>query len=302
MGSGTGPDPAVLAPLGAALCYGVAAIIQQVGAHRVAAPPSSDGSGPRAARRLGVRLIVDLLRQPLFLAGLGLDAIGFLLTFVGLRDLPVFVVQAMVSSTVAVTAVLGHRFLGDRLKPRDWSLVGGVVIGLTLVGASAADGSAPELSWVGTALLVAGVPALGLAGLASDRRSAPALGALSGVGFGGFALAGRLMAGHDSVAGLITDPLLWAAVGYAVLGLGIYGAALQRGSVTAVTATTIATEALLPSAVGLLLLSDGTRSGMAGAAAAGFVLTVGGAVWLAVSKSVASAPGKPDRAGLVTQP
>jgi hypothetical protein len=74
-------------------------------------------------------------------------------------------------------------------------------------------------------------------------------------------------------------------VAYAALGLGIYGAALQRGSVTAVTATAVATEALLPSAVGLLLLSDTTRPGMALTAAAGFVLTVGGALWLAVAKS-----------------
>ena len=274
MGSTAGPDPAVLASLGAALCYGVAAVIQQVGAQRAAAARA-------VTRRLGLRLVVDLLRQPLFLAGLGLDAIGFFLAFVGLRHLPVFVVQAAVSSAVAVTAVLGSRFLGDRLQRRDWALVGAVVLGLTLVGASGADGGTPELSSLGTALLIGGVPALGLAGLASDRRSPAQLGALSGIGFGGFALAGRLMPSHDGAAELLTDPVLWAAAGYAVLGLGIYGAALQRGSVTAVTATTIATEALFPSAVGLLLLSDTTRSGMALAATAGFVLTVGGALWLA---------------------
>lgn len=270
MAAGAGFDPAVLAPLGAALCYGVAAVLQQAGAH--AAPPAS---------RLGVRLIGDLLRQPLFLLGVGLDVVGFFLAFVGLRHLPVFVVQAAVSSTVAVTAVLGSRFLGDRLRPRDWWLVGAVVAGLTLVGSSAADAGSQSLGWPGTVLLIGGVPALGLAGFASDRRSAPALGALAGVSFGCFALAGRLMPAHDGVAGALADPVLWAAVGYAALGLGIYGAALQRGSVTAVTATTIATEALFPSVVGLLLLSDGTRPGMALAAAAGFVLTVGGALRLA---------------------
>jgi drug/metabolite transporter (DMT)-like permease len=274
---GTGFDPALLAPLGAALCYGVAAILQQAGAHRI--PPD---------RRLGVRLVADLFRQPLFLAGLGLDAIGFVLAFVGLRDLPVFVVQALVASTVAVTAVLGSRFLGDRLIRREWSLVGAIVLGLTLVGASAADGDAPSLAWFGTALLVGGVPALALAALAFDRRSASALGALSGIGFGCFALGARLMPTHDGLGGFLADPVLWAAVGYAVLGLGIYGMALQRGSVTAVTATTIATEALFPSVLGLLLLSDTTRPGMAGAAAAGFVLTVGGALWLAVSKTTES--------------
>lgn len=300
MASG-GPDPAVLAPLGAALCYGVAAVLQQVGARRAAAP-ASGGPEPSPPRRLGPGLVADLLRQPLFAAGLGLDAVGFFLAFVGLRHLPVFVVQAAVSSTVAITALLGHRLLGDRLNARDWPLVAAVVAGLTLIGASASDAGTPELSRLGTALLVGGVPLLGLAGLASDRRSAPALGALSGVGFGGFALAGRLMPARGSVAALAGEPVLWAAVGYAVLGLGIYGAALQRGSVTAVTATAIATEALFPSAVGLVLLSDGTRAGMAAAAAAGFALTVVGALWLAVSKAEADPTADRPAPELVAEP
>jgi hypothetical protein len=98
-------------------------------------------------------------------------------------------------------------------------------------------------------------------------------------------VAGRLMPGHAGTAALLADPVLWAAVLYAVVGLGLFGAALQRGSVTAVTAAAIATEALFPSAVGLLLLSDHTRPGLAGAAVAGFALTVGGALALAGSRS-----------------
>ena len=153
-------------------------------------------------------------------------------------------------------------------------------------------------------ILVAGVPALALAALAldrrrptrrpgtadpdhadrdvEDRRSAAALGALSGVGFGAFALAARLVPAHHSAGGLAADPVLWAAIAYATLGLAIYGTALPRGSVTAVTAAAIATEALLPSAVGLLVLSDHTRPGLAGAAVAGFALTVAAALTLAV--------------------
>jgi drug/metabolite transporter (DMT)-like permease len=202
-----------------------------------------------------------------------------------------------VSATVAVTAVLGSRFLRDRLTRLEWSLVGAVVIGLTLVGGSAATGDRPVLGGPGAVVLVLGVPTLGLAALAADRRctarsgdlgrSAGALAGLSGIGFGAFALAGRLLPEHHGAGALLADPILWAAVAYAALGLGIYGAALQRGSVTAVTATAIATEALFPSAVGLLLLSDRPRPGLALAALAGFALTVGGALALALSKSAA---------------
>jgi drug/metabolite transporter (DMT)-like permease len=314
MAGSAGPGPVVLAPLGAALCYGVASVLQQLGARRADGAAGVDGK----TRRISFRLVFELARQPQFLLGLGLDAVGFTLAFVGLRHLPVFVVQATVASTVAVTAVLGTRFLDDHLRRRDWLLVGTVVVGLALVGGTAADGDRPSLSWFGTTLLVAGAPAMALAGLAVDRRSArrtgprstgrggdgaaAALGAVSGIGFGGFALAGRLLPAHDDTAGLLTDPVLWAAVLYAVLGLGLYGVALQRGSVTAVTATTITTEALFPSAVGLLFLADRTRPGLAFAAVAGFVLTVGGALALAVSKSAAApvslaepAPSTPGR-------
>jgi drug/metabolite transporter (DMT)-like permease len=297
--TGPGPGVAVLAPLTAAACYGVASVVQQAGARRAAPSAEAGAADPPPDRRLGPGLLVGLVRQPLFLLGLGLDAVGFVLAFVGLRHLPVFVVQAALSSTVAVTAVLGSRYLADRLSRTDWALVAAVVLGLALVGVSAAPADRrPAPGWIGTAVLLAGLPALGAAALLLDRRRpatpvagrpgarrAAALGALSSVGFGGFALAGRLMPAHSGPAGLLADPVLWAAVIYAVLGLAIYGAALQRGSVTAVTAAAIAIEALFPSAVGLLLLSDHTRPGQAGAALAGFVLTVGAALMLAQSRS-----------------
>jgi drug/metabolite transporter (DMT)-like permease len=299
--SGPAPVPAVLAPLAAAVCYGVAAVVQQIGARR-AVDPVGDRPDPRPGPhgapdpgRFGPGLLLGLVRQPLFLLGLGLDAVGFALAFVGLRHLPVFVVEAGVASTVAVTALLGRRYAADPLGRRHWALVGAVVLGLAVVGSSAAPGGRPEVGPPGRLLLVSGVPGLALAALAldrrrptrrpgaghpagadrdvADRRSAAALGALSGVGFGAFALAARVVPTHHGARGLAADPVLWAAVAYAVLGLAIYGTALARGSVTAVTAAAIATEALLPSAVGLLVLSDRTRPGLAGVAVAGFAHT-----------------------------
>jgi drug/metabolite transporter (DMT)-like permease len=314
---GTVAVPAVGAPLAAAVCYSVAAVVQQVGARRAAgpaeqdpgpagAPPPGPEGRPPSRPRLGVGLVVGLLRQPLFLLGLVLDGVGFGLAFVALRSLPLFVVEAAVASTVAVTALLGSRFLADRLTRRDWVFVGAVVVGLALVGASAAPGEARAPGALGRALLIAGVPALALAAVVLDRRrpparssgrlragpgggSAAALGALSGFGFGAFAVAARLLPTHQGAAALLADPLLWAAVAYAAVGLAVYGAALQRGSLTAVTAAAIATESLLPSAVGLLVLSDGTRPGLAGAAIAGFALTVGAALGLAATRRAPSA-------------
>ena len=56
-----------------------------------------------------------------------------------MRTLPLFVVQSVVASFLAVTAVLGAIFLKMPLTRRDRIGLGVVVLGLVLVGASAAE-------------------------------------------------------------------------------------------------------------------------------------------------------------------
>jgi hypothetical protein len=67
---------------------------------------------------------------------------------------------------------------------------------------------------------------------------------------------------------------------YGGLGLVLFASALDKGSVTVATASQFSAETVVPALVGLVLLGDHAREGLAGAAAAGFLLTVGGAVGL----------------------
>ena len=85
----------LLAAAGIALCYGSATVFQSMGAQRTEA---SDGLDPG--------LFVRLLRSVPYLAGLGLDAAGFLLTIVALQTLPLFVVESFTAGSLAVTAVM----------------------------------------------------------------------------------------------------------------------------------------------------------------------------------------------------
>ena len=78
----------VVAAVAAAVCYGVASVLQAVGARRVSA-----GNPLRA------------LTQPPYLAGLALDGLGFAAQVLALRSLPVFAVQAALAASLAVTAV-----------------------------------------------------------------------------------------------------------------------------------------------------------------------------------------------------
>jgi drug/metabolite transporter (DMT)-like permease len=262
------------AALAAALAFGIASVLQQVGARQ-----------PTVRKRFGVGLLTDLVRQPLFLAGVVLDAGAFALTFLALRRLPLFAVESAVASAVAVTAVLAGRWLGDRLSVAERWTVAGVVVGLCLVAGSALPEGPPTLGTAPRLLLLAGVPTLAAVGMSvsarvSGRWAAPLLGGLAGTGFAAFAVVGRVLPS----SGVLTNPLTWAAAAYVGLGLLLYGAALQRGSVTAVAAATTAVEALVPALVGLGL-ADGARAGQAPLAVAGFLLTLGATLALIRSKS-----------------
>lgn len=264
----------LLMALGAAACFGLASVLQQVGARRA-------GTGIP----LSIGLLVAFVRQRPFAQGLALDVIGFVLNLWALQRLPLFVVQPAVASAVAVTAVLASRYLGERLRRSERWAVGGIFAGLALVAVSASSEAAPSLQSTGNGLLLAGVPLIALAAVAVDRNwagpgAAAALGALAGLAFAGFGIAGRVLPPPPSLASLVVDPVIWTAALYAVLGLVLYGAALQRGSVTPVTAVLMLVETLVPAGAGLFL-SDHARPGLAVVATLGFALSFTAAVVLA---------------------
>ena len=251
----------------AALCFGVASVLESVGARRVP-----------LATRLDAMLLVRLARQPTYALGLALDVVGFSLTAWALRSLPLFVVQAGVAASLAVTAVVSSR-RGDVLPPAARLAVVAAGAGLVLLGASAGTEAASPPSSLAPALLGM-VPVLVLGAVAVHRRrpagGGAALSLLAGLAFAGFALAGRV-AELDGVTVALADPGAWALVAYLPLGLLLHGASLQRAPVTAVTALYVAVEVVVPAIVGITLVGDAPRPGVAAGAmgALGFALVVG---------------------------
>jgi drug/metabolite transporter (DMT)-like permease len=263
----------LLAALAAAVCYGVAAVLQSLGA-RVS--PSSAATEPH-------RLTV-VVRQLPFLAGLALDGLGFIGQFVALRKEPVFVVQAAQAASLAVTAVVAIPVLGLRLSKRHWIGVVMVCAGLLLLALSAGDENATRVGiLVRACLLVAAVALAGL-GFAADRlppaRRAPALGMVAGLGFGVVALAARSLGGLTP-GDLVRDPATYALIIGGLAAFLFFTMGLQRGSVTAVTAAVVVGETALPALIGVLVLGDHTRPGLVPLAVFGFLAAVAGALVLA---------------------
>ncbi len=88
------------------------------------------------------------------------------------------------------------------------------------------------------------------------------------------------MESDSSLLAAAADPLSWALVAYGILGLSFYAAALQRGSVTVATAWLYTAETLAPSVVGLMVLGDHARAGLAPLAVVSFGVTLAAAVAL----------------------
>ncbi|GHE14667.1 hypothetical protein [Klenkia taihuensis] len=227
-----------------------------------------------------------LATQPRYVGGLVLDGLGWVLSVVALRSLPVVTVQSVLAGAVAVTTVAGRTGRVRDLPRRSSAGVLAVVAGLVLVAAAAQPGRPAALPAAAEpALLAAAVVAL--LALEPVRRSgtAVATAAAAGLAYGGVALSVRALhvrsAGWGSVAELAAEPLA-----YGVLALGVTGtlwtaAALRTGVVGTVTAVLATTQVVVPGLLGLALLGDRLRPGWAPVLAVGLTLTVAGVVLLA---------------------
>ncbi|AXI81513.1 hypothetical protein C7M71_018985 [Peterkaempfera bronchialis] len=273
----------LVAALVAAVCFGVATVLQALGAR------ASDARGSEAhgAASGGVGGTVRAMVNLPFAAGLGLDGLGFLAQLVALRSLPLYVVQAALAGALAVTAVTGALLLGMRLGRAEWLGVAGVCCGLAVLGATAgAEGHRQPGGGFHWALLAAAA-ALGVAGGAAWRLRGPVraalLGLLCGFGFGLVGLAVRVLPAVElpQVAPLLRDPALYALVGGGAVAFLFLTEAVRGGSVTTATAGMVLGETGVPAVLGVLLLGDGTRHGMVPLAVAGFAVAVAGALALA---------------------
>jgi drug/metabolite transporter (DMT)-like permease len=281
----------VLAPL----FYGVASAMQAMAVRAAARPAGTQGGGAFAAVDPG--LVVRMFRQWRFVASLGLDTLGFLAQLVALHRLPLFAVQAMIAANLAVTAVCASWLIGAVLGWREWLAVGGVIVGVGLLGTSAGAQGAAEVGNTFKLALIVAVAGIGMIGLAAarlpGRARTPLLGATAGLGFGVLAVAARVLTGF-SPALLIRDPAAYALAAAGIVSFLFYASALEGGSVTVATAALVLVETIPPAAVGILLLGDKTRHGLAAVAVAGFVLAVISAVLLARFGQTEQAEGYPD--------
>jgi drug/metabolite transporter (DMT)-like permease len=282
------PALGILGAVAAALCYGVASVLQSVAARRA---PIGDYLDPR--------LLVRLARQLPYLIGITLDLLGFLASVIALRTLPLFFVQAVVSSSVGVTALLAVAVLHHHLVRSEMIALAALGVGLLLLAVSAQAESASPVSTAGGWLLLSGVVVVICLGAIAARShgpaTAPTLAVAAGLAFAGVGIAARALAIPQPLWRLVYEPLGWAVVAYGALGMLLFAAALQRGPVTTASAITFAVETVVPAVVGVVMLGDRPRPDFGVLAIIGFATAVVGTVALA-RHPASSSEIEPDRA------
>jgi hypothetical protein len=226
--------------------------------------------------------------QPRYLAGMLVDLVAWGCAVLALRVLPVFAVQAVIGGTIALTAVVSARLIGARLPTATRLAVTACLAGLVLVAASAGSERPPvhrpgvDVVLLASLLLLA----VGVLVLRQGKHAWP-LAVVSGLGFGGGAVsvrAAHVQTGDVDLALLLGQPSTYLVVGFWLVGMVGYTAALSRGDVGAVTAVFTVTEVLVPGMVGIWLLGDPVRPGW------GWVLAFGLAAALAGTVVIAKAP------------
>ena len=260
-----------LVAISGAVSFAVGSVLQKIGA-----PP---------ANALGLRRLVrHILTSPVYLLGTGLDLIGFVLTAVAARMMPLFAVEGILSTSVGITAVLAAWLLGERLGAAGKVAVSLMVAGLVLLSVTAAPETGTTL---GLPLIVLAASAIVLLAfvaaydrIARSQATPSVLAVVAGVAFGVWAAVPRLT--HDGAAANAVGAV------FVVIGLISYSAALRRGSTVSMMAITVAAESVLPALCGLAV-GDRARPGAAGGAVAGYTLAVASAVVIAVISRGASA-------------
>lgn len=258
----------------AALSYGTASVMQAAAARRTDKRPHLDAM-----------LLVRLVRQLPYIAGLALDLVGFIASVVALRNLPLFMVQSVIAGSVGVTAIVASVVFGIQLRRYEMVALVGLVVGFALLAVSAQPEHATVLARPGRIVLVAGVVLVALVGVIGARldehTASVALAVGAGLSWAGTGIAARVLQVPAPLWHLAVDPVALALAAYGVLGTLLFATSLQRGSVTAAAALVFSVETVVPAGIGVAFLGDHARPHFQAAAVLGIIAAVGASITLA---------------------
>ncbi|MBE7702062.1 hypothetical protein H9623_17355 [Oerskovia sp. Sa1BUA8] len=254
----------LLAAVTAAVGYGVSTVMQAVAARR--------------ARGLAVVL------QPLVILAFTVDLVSWLFSLVALDHLPLFVVQAVLASSLVVTVLLARVFLSVPMRRIDVAAMAAIVAALVVLGIAGGEQPAPVPPDWFTPVLIGVAGGLAVVALVFYKAGTPVLLAVIGaLGYSGAAVAARGAHASGDLWDTVLQPLAIAIVLFGVVGALAYLRSLERGKVGTNAAILSVIEVVVPGAVGIAVLGDTIRSGWDPAVVVAALVALAGCVVLATS-------------------
>jgi drug/metabolite transporter (DMT)-like permease len=272
---------AVLLALLAATSFAAGTVLQQRGT-------MSTSAGDEDAR-----FLVQILREPIWLAGAGLQALGWVLQGAALDRGPLAVVQALTTLSLVIALPLGVRFTGQHVGRREVLAASAVVAGIVLfvaVGDPATSTSNPSAAewWAAGLVAVAIVVAVAMIGAHRRGASRAALfGAAAGVGFALQAAVTKVFVGElgHGVGHLLSTWSTYVLIVSALAGFVLQQSALKTGALAPAMAASNASTLLFGTLFGIVVFDERLAGGDGRIvfALGGLALAVAGVVRLAAS-------------------
>ncbi|HKN49017.1 MAG TPA: DMT family transporter [Actinomycetota bacterium] len=269
---------AVAAALGAALGYAASSVMQQRAAQD---EPADEALKPG--------LLLRLVCQPLWLAGLAADGLAYMLQFVALGHGSITVVQLLLVSGLLFALPLGALVARCPIGRSDVLAGGLVVVGLatflTVAAPAGGRAEAPIATWV--AVGAGGAVTMGafvlLAGPRPGVRRATTLGAAAGIANALVAVFSKASA-HLLAHGLLHAATSWqpyALVAAGVASLMLSSSAFQAGSLAASLPVLTVVDPVAATIIGRLFFGESlTISGMAPLAEVGGIAAIVAGVFM----------------------
>ncbi|HUN35627.1 MAG TPA: DMT family transporter [Trebonia sp.] len=256
----------IAAALAAAVLYGAGAAVEQ---RQAAAAPKSLAGRPR--------LLLLLACQPLWLAGIAAQAGGFAAHAAALRSGPLTIVQVLVSSELVVAVVIVRIWSGRPLSRASWAaaltVLAAVVAFLALASPGHETGHPLHAAAVAAGAATTGAVALvaAVVGLrAFGRQRAVLLAVAAGLADACSAVVTMAFA-HVASHGPAALATSWTTYAVVVCGIGnilLTQTAYQAGQPMLTLPVIAAVTPVASVAVGIGLLGETPRTGVAGGVAA----------------------------------
>jgi drug/metabolite transporter (DMT)-like permease len=278
-----------------AMANGTASVLQRKAA---AAAPEEE------AMRLS--LMRDLLRRPVWLAGIAASTAAAVCQAVALATGPIAIVQPIFVIELPFTLLLGGLLFHGSFSRHVWTAVAAVAGGLALFLVAAAPSGGTDSvsagSWapalVASGAFLAVVMVIGLRTRGNARAAAFGLAAACGYALTAAFMKDAMARIDHGAASLFTGWQLYATVAMGVASLFVLQNALQAGSLAASQPMLSIGDALISTSYGVTLFSETLRTGwwlVPQLAALGLVLT--GCIGLSRSPLADGMAGPPSEHG-----